>query len=197
MTKKRLAIVGDGGHGKVVADSARLMGLWDDIVFFDDKHGPQRSFTALTRLASAEFDVFVAIGRNSVREKLFQSLDEAGFVIPVIKHPGSIIAVDSKIGAGTALFAGVIVNPGARVGNGVVINTAASIDHDCQLDDFVHIAPGARLAGTVVVGARTWVGVGAVVCENRSIGKDVMIAAGAVVVGDVANNITVKGVPAK
>ena len=37
----RLAILGAGGHGKVVAEAAELIG-WCDIVFFDDAVGKCR-----------------------------------------------------------------------------------------------------------------------------------------------------------
>ena len=71
------------------------------------------------------------------------------------------------------------------------------MDHDCQIAEFTHISPGARLAGSVTVGARSWIGIGAVIREGVNIGADVTIAAGAVVINDVPNGLTVAGVPAR
>ena len=83
------------------------------------------------------------------------------------------------------------------IGEGCIINTACSIDHDCKLGNFVHVAVGAHLAGSVTVGERTWVGAGATISNNISICGECMIGAGAVVVKDIAENGTYVGVPAK
>ena len=193
----RLIIFGAGGHGRVVADCARLMERWADIFVFDDGLGAGYSFDDLLSADAGTCSAFVAIGRNAVREGLQTRLQDRGFTLPIIRHPSAIVAGDAAIGAGTLLAAGSIVNPGAVVGQGCIINTAASIDHDCRLADFVHVAPGARLAGTVVVGARSWIGLAAAVIENLSLGADVTVAAGAVVIDNVEDRRTMMGVPAK
>ncbi len=91
---------------------------------------------------------------------------------------------------------GAVVNAGARIGFACIVNTAASVDHDCVLDAGVHISPGAHLAGQVFVGTCSWIGIGAIVRQRISIGSHAMIAAGAVVVKDVQDAATVIGVPA-
>ena len=47
------------------------------------------------------------------------------------------------------------------------------------------------------MGARTFVGAGAVILPNVVIGSDVVIGAGAVVTKDIVNGMMVKGVPAR
>jgi serine acetyltransferase len=80
---------------------------------------------------------------------------------------------------------------------GCIVNTGATIDHDCQLAEGVHVCPGTHLSGGVVVGARSWIGVGASVRQCIRIGADVTVGAGAAVVRDVADRLTVVGVPAR
>lgn len=197
MTRDHLAIFGAGGHGRVVADCARLMGRWTRISVFDDELGPGMAFEDLLSQPPAALAVFVAIGSNAVRERLQSRLAMAGFALPVIRHPAAIVAKDVEIGDGSLLAAGAIVGAGSRLAAGCIVNTAASVDHDCRLAGFVHIAPGARLAGTVSVGTRTLIGLGAVVIENVVVGDDVTVGAGAAVVGAVADRKTVMGVPAR
>ena len=48
-------------------------------------------------------------------------------------------------------MAGAVINSDTKIGKGCIINTSASVDHDCTLDDFVHISVGAHLAGNVRV----------------------------------------------
>jgi acetyltransferase-like isoleucine patch superfamily enzyme len=77
------------------------------------------------------------------------------------------------------------------------VNTGATVDHDCMLGNYVHISPGAHLAGYVVVGDRSWIGIGASVRDGAVIGSDCIIGAGATVLSDVASGQTVVGLPAR
>jgi acetyltransferase-like isoleucine patch superfamily enzyme len=77
-----------------------------------------------------------------------------------------------------------------------IVNTGATIDHDCVLGDGVHVCPGAHLAGEVRVGDETWIGIGASVVQSVCIGSRAVVGAGAVVIGDVPDDVTVVGVPA-
>jgi acetyltransferase-like isoleucine patch superfamily enzyme len=78
----------------------------------------------------------------------------------------------------------------------VIVNSGAIVEHDCELDDFVHIATGARLAGRTRVGTGAHVGAGATVREGITIGEGALVGAGAVVVADVPPWTVVVGVPA-
>ena len=92
---------------------------------------------------------------------------------------------------------GAIVNAQAKIGKHCILNTNSSVDHECVIGDFVHIAPGAVLAGNVEVGEGSLIGMGAVVLPHVKIGSWCKIGAGAVVIEDVPDGKTVIGVPAK
>jgi acetyltransferase EpsM len=94
-------------------------------------------------------------------------------------------------------MAGAVINPGASIGANGIVNTCASVDHECVLGDAVHICPGARLAGNVTVGAGTMIGVGAAVRDRVKIGAGCVIGAGAAVVGDIPDRSLAVGVPAR
>ena len=89
------------------------------------------------------------------------------------------------------------MNRGTSIGKHTIINTNATVDHDCQVDDFVHIAPGATLCGGVKIGKGTLIGANATILPNCIIGKNVRVGAGAVVTTDIPDNVLVVGVPAK
>lgn len=145
-----------------------------------------------------EFDgVFVAIGNNSVRHLKTEQLVAVGAKLVSLEHPAATISRYAAIGVGTLVCAGVVVNADTVIGRGAILNTGCSVDHDCSLGDFVHISPGARLAGNVQVESFSWIGIGASVRQSIRIGSRVIVGAGAAVVSDVADSMTVVGVPAK
>ncbi len=197
---KKLAIIGASGHGKVVADVAKKNG-YGEIVFLDDNDsltecGGYPVVGKSNRCVDFDCDVFVAIGDPKIREKMQTRLELEGKHVPVLIHPHASIGENVSIGKGTLIAAGVVINPGAVIGRGCIINTCASVDHDCEIAGFVHVSVGAHVAGTVTIGARTWIGAGATVSNNMSICDDCMIGAGAVVIKNIEKPGTYVGVPA-
>ncbi len=201
----KLAIIGAGGHGKVVADAALAAG-WADIHFFDSAwpaksnngHWPVVGNTQHYIENMDSYDgVVIAIGMCKTREIEFQTIKSAGAQIINIIHPKATLSPFAKIGIGVVIFAGAVINVDAVIGNNCIINTAATIDHDCILKDSIHVAPGAHISGNVTVGFGSWIGVGATIRQGIHIGEHAFVGAGAVVVKDIPNNITVVGNPAK
>lgn len=201
----RLAILGASGHGKVVADTAECCG-WQSIEFFDDAW-PERQrnsawpvvgdSAALLESVSQFDGVVVAIGNNRIRQDKLLVLQAAGARLATLIHPAATFSRYARIGAGSVIFAGAVVNADACIGMGAILNTGCSIDHDCVLGDAVHVSPGARLAGGVRVGELSWIGIGSSVRQLVCIGRGAMVGAGAAVVADVADGLTVAGVPAR
>jgi len=200
----RLAILGASGHGKVVADLAEQCG-WE-VVFFDDAF-PQLQLNGAWKVVGNTADllhqidkypeVAVAIGHNRTRLAKLASLRNSGFTAVTLVHPRAFVSPRAVLGAGVVVFAGAIVNAFANVGDGCILNTLCSVDHDCELGAGVHISPGVNLAGSVVVGEASWIGIGASVRQLLEIGSDVIVGAGAAVVNDIQDGLTVVGVPAK
>lgn len=195
---KRLLIVGASGHGKVVADIARLSG-YGDITFLDDNPeikqcGGYPVIGSCAKVNALDGDVIVAIGNAPIREKLQKTIQKERMATLI--HPSAVVS-DAVIGRGTVVMAGAVINPGAVIGEGCIINTASSVDHDCRIGSYVHIAVGAHIAGSVEIGDETWIGAGATVSDNVSICGGCMIGAGAVVVEDITEPGTYVGVPAR
>jgi len=202
--KEKLIIIGASGHGKVVAEIALKMDKWEQIAFLDDNENIKEAM-GLDVIGKSEdillyidhCDFFVGIGNNKIRNEIQNSLEKLGATIPVLIHPNSVIGEHVILGAGTVVMAGAIINCCTTIGKGCIINTGSTIDHDNKIDDYVHISPGAHLAGTVKIGRECWLGIGCVVSNNVDISSNCKIGAGAVVVNDIVEPGVYVGVPVR
>lgn len=200
MSNKKILILGAGGHGRVVADIARLNG-YTDIRFLDDIN--ENKFCTIDGKISDyvpfldNYDFFVAIGNNEIRKQFFETLVAKNANIVTLIHPNAVICRDVKIGNGSVIMAGAVINTNVYIGDGVIVNTASSIDHDCVIGNYSHVSVGAHIAGTVNVGECVFIGAGATLINNLSIENNCKIGAGATVITDIKDSGTYVGVPAK
>jgi sugar O-acyltransferase (sialic acid O-acetyltransferase NeuD family) len=197
-----ILVVGAGGHSKVVIATLREAGhrvagvfddnpaLWGQSVLGGPVLGP------LSKLPDrAPATAVLAVGDNDIRRNLARRLPGLKWITVV--HPRAYVHASVKLGAGTVVCAGAVIQPDTLIGEHCIINTSASVDHDGLIGDFVHIAPGAHLAGGVAVGHGTLVGIGACVTPGVTIGADSIVGAGAVVIRSLPDGMTAVGVPAR
>ena len=195
----RLLVLGAGGHGRVVADSAGRMGVWGCVAFLDDGGGDSviGRCDDLEQLVQEGDACVIAIGDNARRMTMLKKVKDLGVPVATVVDPSAAVSDGAVLGKGTVVLPRAAVNTGAKLGSGCIVNTGATVDHDCVLGDGVHVSPGAHLGGDVSVGEGTWIGLGASIRHGACIGERAMIGAGAAVVADVASDTTVVGVPAR
>lgn len=200
---KKIVIIGASGHGKVVADIARLNG-YEEIHFLDDDTSKKRCGKYLVVGTSKniaqykdDYDFIISIGSNKIREKISDFLEKAGIRQTVLVHPSAVIDETVNIGEGTVVMANAVINAEVKIGRSCIINTASSIDHDCIIEDYVHVSPGVHIAGTVSIGKSTWLGIGTTVINNLSICANCIIGAGSTVIKDIKEVGTYVGSPSR
>ncbi len=199
-----IAIIGAGGHGKVVADIASQSG-YKQIDFYDDDDTKIGTMVGswsvkghledLLQQQDKYTSVFVAIGNNELRSNLNKMVDPLKQITLI--HPQAVVSPYAIVGRGTVVMPGVIINAFAEIQNGVIINSAAVIEHDCFIENYVHISPGAVLSGNVKVGEYSWLGSNCSIRQEISVGANAVVGMGAVVVENVKQATTVVGSPAK
>lgn len=193
-TTKSIAIYGKSGHGKVVADIARLNGF-ESIIWVDDN--AEEAIQPDDYLANhAHVKMILAIGKNQTRARLTQTLQSQGVDFITLIHPSAVISPSVTIGKGSVIMPHVVINADATIGTSVILNTACVIEHDCTIEDFTHISPNVSLAGNVHVKRCAHIGIGASVIQGISIGSDSIIGAGSVVIHNIDDNVIAVGVPA-
>ena len=157
--KKRVIVIGAGGHGRSVAEAILLIGRDELVGFVDDGADADSevwSYPILGRtdslhtLRSHADAVVVAIGNNAIREKLHGMVRDAGFELLSVIHPTAIVSPTATLGPGCAVMAGAVVGTEAQLGEGVIVNCGATVDHHCRVDAFGHLGVNACMAGGAV-----------------------------------------------
>lgn len=193
-------LYGASGHAKVIIDSLtasgdKISGLFDDNTYLSSL----LEFPVFGKFSKSVLNkeqLIISIGVNSTRKKIVDLLpNDISYGIAV--HPTSTISKYSRIGEGTVVMQGAIIQSSTIIGKHCIINTHASVDHDCIVQDYVHISPNSCLCGGVTVGEGSQIGAGAVILPGIKIGKWSLIAAGSVVLKDVNDNVVVIGNPAR
>lgn len=200
----KLGVIGAGGHGKVVADTAERAG-WSDVVFFDPRFGATEQTHSHWQLLGLPEEAqahncdgyFVAIGNSLARQQWNEWLLGRGLPLVSLIDPDASVSQYSMLESGVLVVAGAVINADTHIARGVIVNTRAAIDHDCTIAAYSHVCPGAALAGTVSVGEHSWLGIGCQVRQGARIGSRVTVAAGATVVSDIEDGLTVLGTPAR
>jgi len=204
---RKIVIIGDSGHAKVIAD---VVNSNDDMSVYarlDDKYqkvfveegllkGPVSHLDKLLEIDS-EILVVIGVGSNAVRKKIVSNLRISSEMYVSVIHSSAIVSLSAKLGIGTVVMPGAIINADANIGDHVIVNSASVVEHDCVVEDFAHISPLAVLTGGVRIGEGTHIGAGASVIPLKKIGAWSTVGSGAVVVSDIEDRVTVVGSPAR
>lgn len=198
---QNISIYGASGHAKVVIDCIDSLPNYKLGFIFDDnekikKLGNHPVFSTKDRVKLEKDPVIITIGDNFVREQIAAKNPNMQIANPII-HSLAICSKSSHIKKGSVVMPSSVINAAVKIGEHVIINTGAIIEHDCVIEDFAHISPNVALAGNVKVGKRSHVGIGAQVIQGIKIGKDCIIGAGAVIIKDVPDGATVVGNPGR
>jgi sugar O-acyltransferase (sialic acid O-acetyltransferase NeuD family) len=201
----QLTIIGAGGHGKVVLEAAQQTGRWTGFQFADSGPAAGSMLMGIPVLLLSDWmraglhdgEAVVAIGHAESRLRIASELRSTGMPLAVVIHPRAVVSRSAILGSGTVVLANAVVNAMSVIGDCCIINSGATVDHDCMLGEGVHVCPGANVAGGVKIGPRSWIGIGSCVREYSSIGADILVGAGSVVVDDLNVPGTYFGVPAQ
>ena len=142
----------------------------------------------------------VCIGGSHGRERYLISkmLENEYCLNPLnLSHQTSFVCSTSTIGRGTILMPRSVINSYSSIGESCIVNTNASIDHECVIGNGVHIMGGAVITGRVVINDYASIGSNATILPDIRIGKGAFVGAGAVVTKDVCDFQTVVGIPAR
>ena len=212
LIKKKIVIWGASGHAKVLQEFLGQIG-YELIALFDNDPNTVSPFPNVPLYHGTDgfmrwkgqqrhpdkIRCVVAIGGSHgySRLKIQRYLRSQGLIPVMIAHPASYIANTTRSGPGSQILAGSVIGVDVKMGDACIVNTSASIDHECHLGDGVHIAPGATIAGCVSIGDFSFIGAGAAVLPRVRIGNRCIIGAGSIVTRDIPDGVVAYGNPAR
>jgi sugar O-acyltransferase (sialic acid O-acetyltransferase NeuD family) len=197
MTAMTCALIGTGGHARVVVDVLQRMEC--DILFALTAKSFEQGDTIggvpivghdsyLDDYSPGDLDLALGVGAprlGDIRHSVWEKFAVRGFRQVTLVHPSAVIAPDVVLGEGAQIMAGAVIQPGCDIGSGAIVNTGARIDHECTIGPFAHVAPGATLCGNVAVGEQSLVGAAATLTPGVTIGANCRIDAGITISRDV------------
>lgn len=207
---RKLLLIGGGGHCKSVLDSLYQSNDFAEIGIIDKQEnvgglildtpiiGSDDDLPSLFKQGYNEAFITVgSVGNSSNRLELTELIKSIGFKNPNVIDPSATISRYCNFDQGIYVGKRAVINAGSTIGNGAIINTSVTVEHDCEIGDFVHLASGSVLCGEVTVREQTHIGANSVVKQVVVIGSGVMIGMGSVVLQNIPSNVIAYGNPCK
>jgi UDP-perosamine 4-acetyltransferase len=201
---EKLIILGAGGHARSVMDILLQNNDYEVVGCIDPLSGDVLGKPVIGNdndlvsfFSRGIKNIFVAIGDNRLRDRLFHKIGAIGFQPINVISRYAMISPRANLGKGICVMAGAVNNENTIIEDNSIINTHCSIDHDCFIGQSTHIAPCVALSGTVRIGNGVQVGTGASVIDGITIGDWAFIGGGAAVVSDIPEGVLAYGVPAR
>ena len=208
---KDIAIFGAGGFGRevltIIDAINKIEPTYNVIGFFDDGLPVGKDINGYPVLGGMEalncwskkLDIAIAVGSPVIKNKIVEAIKNRNIDFPILMHP-QVIVGDSKflkIGKGCIICAGCIITTNIEIGDFVILNLGCTVGHDSIIGDYASFMPSVNISGEVNIAAGVYVGTGAKIINQLSIGENTIVGAGAVVAKSLPANCTAVGVPAK
>ena len=187
---KKIVVFGSGSHAKVVFYEILKIKKFKIIGFIDEKLSkgkiiikcPEGAFRCIGKISEVinkknNFSGIIAIANNFIREQVYNKITSLNkkFKFEKIISKNAIINSNVKIGHGSVVIGGSIINPDTVIGDHCLINTSASIDHDNILENFSSVGPGVITGGSVIIKKSSFIGIGSVIKNNITIDKNTLV----------------------
>jgi len=206
---KRIAIIGSGDLGQLIAYHCKIDKQAEVVGFFDDFKSKDEKINLLPILGEINdidslfntniFDeLIIAIGYKyfDFRESLYNRFQGK---IPFAKliHSSCFVDQSCQIGEGVCLLPGSVLDRNVIVNANVLINAGCTIAHDSVVEKHTFLSPSVSIAGFVTIGSRCNIGINATIIDNVSISNNIQIGGGTVVISDINKKGLYVGNPAR
>lgn len=204
---KNLYIIGAGGLGREIAWMVERINKfrpqWQIKGFIDDDPSiigtiingyPVLGDTTYLEGVSKGYAI-CAIGNARVRKKAIGKISNPSIRFATLIDPSAIIADTALIGEGSIISMNTVITTNTTVGSHVLVNYGTTVGHDITIHDYTTLYPGCNISGNVEIGSVTEIGTGSQIIQGKTVGSNIIIGAGSVIINDIIESGTYVGVP--
>lgn len=204
--KENCIIVGAGTYGQVYAEYLKedynILGFIDDneILSNTEINGIKvlGNFNFLLNSIDISVNVFIPIGNNKTRVELFKKVINKGFKTPNFIHKTTQIHSSVKIGKGVYILPGSHIMPLAEIKDFVLVSMGVNIAHHTIIEQGCFFSQGSNIGASIHFRDNVFCGIGSTIMTGvKDVGKKSVIGAGAVIIHDVPDGVTVVGNPGR
>jgi len=209
---KKIAIVGCGGHARVILSEILKSNKYHVIGFIDEEKDIGTliekidgvTYEVIANLSNASFlsnddtHVIIGIGTNFTRMNVKEEIIKIHRNIKwgTVISEDSVINGNVHIGEGSVILSGSIINNGTIIGEHCIIGTNVSVDHDNTTEDFVSLGPRSVTAGNVKISLCSHIGASTTINQNIVIGEHTIIGSKSLCTKNCDSNSIYLGIPA-
>ncbi len=206
MKKKQAIVIGAGGNARVVLSILNNIKSYNIFGILDFRDNTDEIILGTPVIGSVDkikdfdnniFDIFLAIGDNSLRKSIFKKVKRYNFSFPNLVSEYAIVDVNSVMGEANIVCPRAFVGPSSIIGDNNLINTGAIIEHEACIKDHCHLSSLSVVAGRSCINNECFIGASATIIDKISLSEKVVVGAGSTVIGDISKSGTYVGSPAK
>ena len=209
MIKKKILLVGGGGHCKSCIDVIEQTGQYEisGIIDVPEKLGQiTLGYSVIANdddiemLAREGYYFVITMGQiksAAGRIRLYERLLACNANIETIISPKAYVSKHAEIGKGTVIMHNVVINSDALVGENCILNTGCIVEHDAVIGAHTHLSTNSVVNGGSSIGTGNFVGSGAIISSGVHTVANSVFGASATVVRNIEEAGTYIGSPAK
>ncbi len=197
--KKKVIIIGAGGHGAEINEYINFTSLSNEIEvigFLDDSYDNYSSYSLHAPLLGGikehqvrkNIHYIIGIANLKYRRLFVKDFSSRGANFLSIIHPTAYISPSAKLGEGIVVAPMVNIGPNVKVGDFTMLNSRCSLGHDTIIGDFNFVSPNVCFSGFTKVGDNNLFGINSATIPGVSVGNGNKIAAGMVLHNNVIDD---------
>lgn len=209
MEKEKLILIGGGGHCKSCIDVIESTGTYEisGILDLPETLGQETlgykvigNDDDIKKFHKEGFSFLITLGQiksANRRKQIFEFLEQIGAKTPIIISNKATVSQYSRIGKGTVVMHGTLINAEAEIGENCIVNSGAIIEHDAKVGNHTHISTHAVVNGNGKIGSECFLGSNACISSQISVSDKIIIGAGSTIISTITEKGIYAGTPAK
>jgi sugar O-acyltransferase (sialic acid O-acetyltransferase NeuD family) len=190
-----IIIVGAGGFGREVLALLKncnaIAPAWNVLGFVDDGKTPGEIVNGYHVLGGLQYinglqqsvNVCIAISLPEIRKAIAAQITNHQVIYPTLIHP-SVIVSDKEyvqMGKGCVLCINTVLTVNIRLGDFVILNAGAIINHDASIGSYSTIMPGVNISTGAQAGEGCYIGTGSKISKSETISPWQKLPAGTII----------------